>query len=103
MTRLVSYWKAVLAGMAGALAWEIVARLLIWAGLPMFERKSNGAFESAFDSSRFSDSDPDERPSSSDEVPVAAAVNGAPAPVVEEPKDDLDMPAFLRRDRKLFQ
>jgi cell division protein FtsZ len=72
------------------------------AGLPMFERKSSGAFESAFDSSRFSDA-ADDRPEESEEAPVAAAVNGTPAPVVEEPKDDLDMPAFLRRDRKLFQ
>jgi cell division protein FtsZ len=72
------------------------------AGLPTFERKTNGAFESAFDSSRFSDSADDLSPEP-EEAPVAAAVNGTPVPVVEEPKDDLDMPAFLRRERKLFQ
>lgn len=37
MIRVVSYWKAVYAGVAGALAWEAVARLLIWLGLPMFD------------------------------------------------------------------
>lgn len=37
MIRVVSYWKAILAGVAGALAWEAAARLLIWAGLPMFD------------------------------------------------------------------
>ena len=37
MIRVVSWWKAILAGMAGALAWEAAARLLIWAGVPMFD------------------------------------------------------------------
>jgi beta-glucosidase/6-phospho-beta-glucosidase/beta-galactosidase len=37
MIRSVAYSKAVLAGMAGAIAWEIVARLLIWAGVPFFD------------------------------------------------------------------
>ncbi|SCZ05830.1 family 1 glycosylhydrolase [Microvirga guangxiensis] len=37
MIRSVAYSKAVLAGMAGAVAWEIVARLLIWAGVPFFD------------------------------------------------------------------
>lgn len=37
MIRVVSYWKAVLAGVAGAFAWEIVARLLILAGVPMYD------------------------------------------------------------------
>ena len=37
MIRSVAYSKAVLAGMAGATAWEIVARLLIWAGVPFFD------------------------------------------------------------------
>ena len=37
MIRSVAYTKAVLAGMAGAIAWEIVARLLIWAGVPFFD------------------------------------------------------------------
>jgi beta-glucosidase/6-phospho-beta-glucosidase/beta-galactosidase len=37
MIRSVAYTKAVLAGMAGAVAWEVVARLLIWAGLPVFD------------------------------------------------------------------
>ncbi len=35
MIRVVSYRKAILAGIAGALAWELAARLLILAGLPM--------------------------------------------------------------------
>ena len=37
MIRSVAYSKAVLAGMAGAIAWEIVARVLIWAGVPFFD------------------------------------------------------------------
>jgi hypothetical protein len=37
MIRSVAYWKAILAGMAGAAAWEVVARLLIWAGVPFFD------------------------------------------------------------------
>jgi hypothetical protein len=37
MIRSVAYTKAVLAGMAGAITWEIVARLLIWAGVPFFD------------------------------------------------------------------
>jgi hypothetical protein len=37
MIRSVAYAKAVLAGMAGAIAWEIVARLLIRAGVPFFD------------------------------------------------------------------
>jgi len=37
MTRSVAYHKAVLAGMAGAVAWEIMARALIWAGVPFFD------------------------------------------------------------------
>jgi hypothetical protein len=37
MIRSVAYSKAVLAGMAGAIVWEIVARLLIWAGVPFFD------------------------------------------------------------------
>jgi beta-glucosidase/6-phospho-beta-glucosidase/beta-galactosidase len=37
MIRSVAYSKAVLAGMAGAMAWEIVVRLLIWGGLPVFD------------------------------------------------------------------
>lgn len=37
MIRSVAYAKAVLAGMAGAIAWEIAARLLIWAGVPFFD------------------------------------------------------------------
>lgn len=74
------------------------------AGLPTFERKSNSSFESSFDSSRFSDSAPevDDPAPEPAEVPVAAAANGTPPPP-EAPKDDLDMPAFLRRDRRLFQ
>ena len=37
MIRRVAYGKAVLAGMAGAVALEIVARLLILAGAPVFD------------------------------------------------------------------
>ncbi len=37
MIRSVLYSKAVLAGMAGAIVWEVVARLLIWAGVPFFD------------------------------------------------------------------
>lgn len=37
MLRRVAYKKAILAGIAGAAAWEIAARLLIWAGLPLFD------------------------------------------------------------------
>src|SRR5215213_4739694 len=37
MIRSVAYGKAVLAGMAGAVAWEILARALIWAGVPFFD------------------------------------------------------------------
>ncbi len=37
MIRSVAYAKAVFAGMAGAIVWEIVARLLIWAGVPFFD------------------------------------------------------------------
>src|SRR5918995_5069841 len=37
MIRSVAYAKAVLAGMAGAIAWEIAARLLIRAGVPFFD------------------------------------------------------------------
>jgi beta-glucosidase/6-phospho-beta-glucosidase/beta-galactosidase len=35
--RIISYWKAILAGMAGAAAWELVARLLLLAGLPLYD------------------------------------------------------------------
>jgi beta-glucosidase/6-phospho-beta-glucosidase/beta-galactosidase len=35
--RLISYRKAILAGMAGALAWEALARLMILAGLPFYD------------------------------------------------------------------
>ncbi|HEY1604946.1 MAG TPA: family 1 glycosylhydrolase [Allosphingosinicella sp.] len=37
MIRVISYWKAILAGVAGAFAWEILARLLRLAGLPFFD------------------------------------------------------------------
>jgi hypothetical protein len=37
MIRRVAFGKAVLAGLAGAGAWEGVVRLLIWLGLPMFD------------------------------------------------------------------
>jgi hypothetical protein len=37
MIRRVAFGKAVLAGALGALAWEVVLRLLIWLGLPLFD------------------------------------------------------------------
>ena len=37
MIRSVAYAKAVLAGMAGAIAWEVVARMLIWSGVPFLD------------------------------------------------------------------
>lgn len=37
MIRRVAFGKAILAGVAGAGAWEAAVRLLIWAGLPMFD------------------------------------------------------------------
>jgi cell division protein FtsZ len=74
------------------------------AGLPSFERKSSAPFESAFDSSRFADTEPagEDGEKEAAEVPVAA-VNGNAAASADEPKDDLDMPAYLRRERRLYQ
>lgn len=37
MIRRVAFAKAVFAGAVGALAWELVVRLLIWSGLPLFD------------------------------------------------------------------
>src|SRR5688572_6922272 len=37
MIRRVAFAKAALAGGTGALAWEVVARLLIWFGIPVFD------------------------------------------------------------------
>jgi hypothetical protein len=37
MLRRVAFRKAILAGVLGAMGWEIVARLLIWSGLPLFD------------------------------------------------------------------
>lgn len=37
MIRIVSIHKAILAGAAGAIAWEIVLRLLLFAGLPLVD------------------------------------------------------------------
>jgi beta-glucosidase/6-phospho-beta-glucosidase/beta-galactosidase len=37
MIRRIAYSKAILAGMAGAIAWEGMARLLIWGGVPFFD------------------------------------------------------------------
>jgi hypothetical protein len=37
MIRRVAFGKAVMAGAAGALAWEICVRLLLFAGLPLFD------------------------------------------------------------------
>jgi hypothetical protein len=37
MIRRVAFKKAILAGVCGAAAWEIGARLLIWLGLPLFD------------------------------------------------------------------
>jgi cell division protein FtsZ len=73
-------------------------------GLPAFERKN--AFESPFSTSPFTDPVPSsfEEPQP-EPAPVAAApapvVNGTPAP--DEQSDDLELPAFLRRDRRMFQ
>jgi beta-glucosidase/6-phospho-beta-glucosidase/beta-galactosidase len=35
--RRIAYLKAILAGMAGAVAWESLARMLIWVGVPFFD------------------------------------------------------------------
>ena len=37
MIRVISYWKAILAGVAGAFAWEALARLLLLAGFPAYD------------------------------------------------------------------
>ena len=37
MIRIVSPWKAALAGAAGATVWEVVLRALALAGLPLFD------------------------------------------------------------------
>ena len=37
MLRVVAFWKAILAGAAGALAWEAAVRLLALAGVPVFD------------------------------------------------------------------
>src|SRR4051812_48527419 len=37
MIRRVAFGKAVFAGAMGALAWELVLRVLIWFGLPLFD------------------------------------------------------------------
>jgi hypothetical protein len=37
MIRRVAFGKAILAGATGALAWEVVVRVLILLGLPLFE------------------------------------------------------------------
>jgi hypothetical protein len=37
MLRRVAYKKAIIAGVLGAAGWEAAARLLIWAGLPLFD------------------------------------------------------------------
>jgi hypothetical protein len=37
MIRRVAFKKAIVAGVCGAAAWEIGARLLIWLGLPLFD------------------------------------------------------------------
>lgn len=38
-----------------------------------------------------------------EEVPVSAVVAASSSAPADDPKDDLEMPAFLRRDRRLFQ
>ena len=38
-----------------------------------------------------------------EEVGVAVAASSSPSPAPEEPKNDLDLPAFMRRERRLFQ
>ena len=62
-------------------------------GLPMRER-------SAFDSA-FPEREPE--PARYEPVPQPEPVAAAPQEPPEEPKDDLELPAFLRRDRRLFQ
>ena len=37
MIRVISYWKAIIAGIAGAAAWELLARLLLLAGVPVYD------------------------------------------------------------------
>jgi hypothetical protein len=37
MLRRVAFRKALLAGAAGAVAWEIAARLMIWLDIPLFD------------------------------------------------------------------
>ncbi len=37
MIRRVAFAKAVLAGVIGALAWELAARVLMWIGVPLFD------------------------------------------------------------------
>src|SRR5919107_4597163 len=37
MIRRIAYGKAILAGMSGAIAWEAIARLLIWVDVPFFD------------------------------------------------------------------
>ncbi|HYO81579.1 MAG TPA: cell division protein FtsZ [Bryobacteraceae bacterium] len=66
------------------------------AGLPQFERRTAG-----FDDAGYTQAETEP-----EEVPMAAAASASPgaAPVEEdEPVDDIEMPAFLRRDRRLFQ
>jgi hypothetical protein len=38
-----------------------------------------------------------------EEPALAAVASGGSAPVADDHKDDLEMPAFLRRDRRLYQ
>ena len=70
-------------------------------GLPSLEKKSS--FDTAFSNSPFTDPVPVAEEPEPEPAPVAATpvVNGAAAH--EESKDDLDLPAFLRRDRRMFQ
>jgi len=37
MIRYVAFWKAILAGVAGAIAWELAARPLILSGVPFVD------------------------------------------------------------------
>jgi hypothetical protein len=42
-------------------------------------------------------------PAGEPQVAAAAAANPAPQPASDENKNDLDLPAFMRRERRLFQ
>ena len=69
------------------------------AGLPQFERRTS-AFDPPDADSRYEfEYEEEEQPTA-----MAAAASAAPAPAEEkEPEDDIDLPAYLRKNQKLFQ